>query len=393
MFKRYNIKKILLAVLWIAIGCGSVVILAAAVHAKDLKYCRGIEINISGVSNNFFIDKEDVKKIITSYAGDNVTAIEIEGFDLVAMEAELKREVWIKNAELYFDNNDVLQASVNERDPVARIFTAGGNTFYIDSSNMMLPLSEKVSARVPVFTGFPSETKVLSKADSNLLNDIKNISEEIQQDPFLMGMIDQVDVTPQRSFEMIPKIGDQVIVFGDASDAMQKFSKLELFYKKVMNKYGWNRYSIINLQYKGQVIGKLKGKDDISADSLPTVEIMHAVAINTARAASDSLQTIMQDNEKNTTDISLIQQSIERDEGDEQFNTFQKYPEEETPAADKAMVKPAAKTSSPVVRKPVIKANKPAKPVVKHVKTQVTKPVITKPVNKPKLLMPPKNDY
>ncbi|MBK6829167.1 MAG: hypothetical protein IPG86_20990 [Chitinophagaceae bacterium] len=63
--------------------------------------------------------------------------------------------------------------AVEEREPVARIFTSGGNTFYIDSSNTMLPLSEKFSARLPVFTGFPSEAKVLSKADSNLLNDIK----------------------------------------------------------------------------------------------------------------------------------------------------------------------------------------------------------------------------
>ncbi len=408
--KRYNIKSILLSILWLGIASASLVLLVAAVHSRDKKLCKGLEVSIHGVSNNFFIDREDVKNIISSYAG-NITAAEINSFNLVEMEAELKREVWIKNAELFFDNDQVLQALVEEREPVARIFTSGGNTFYIDNTNMMLPLSSKISARLPVFTNFPSDARVLSKKDSGLLKDIKNISMQIQQDSFLMAMIDQVDITPQRNFEMIPKIGDQVILFGDASDAAQKFKKLQLFYKKVMIKYGWNRYSIINLQYKGQVVAKLKGKDDVSADSLRTQEIMHAIAINTARAASDSVQTIMQDNERNTTDPSLIQHSLERDEGEDPAIVFPKYPVEPATTVVVAIpaAKPLIKPAPAAVKKPVILNPKwLVKPVAKQVNRVVTKPSAPKPIQakaspakqvqikssaQPKVVMPKKNDY
>ena len=396
--KRYNIKNILFTALWVAVGAGGIVLLLAAMKKKDAKNCKGIEINITGVSNNFFIDKTDVLKIINRYAGQNAVGKPIENFNLVAMEAALKKDVWIKNAELFFDNNEILQASVEEREPVARVFTPDGNTFYIDNSNMMLPLSEKFSARVPVFTGFPSETKVLTKADSSLLNDIKTISIQIQQDSFLMAMIDQVDITTQRSFEMIPKVGNQVIVFGDASDAEKKFKKLQLFYRKVMAKMGWNRYSVINLQYKNQVVAKLKGADDVTADSLRTIQMMNIIAANAAKYSEDSTHTIIQDDRKNN-DSSMIQQSMQRDELGEISNTDEEpKPQGNVPAvtkpADKPVTKPVEKPAAKPVDKPV------AKPVQKTVaKTPpVKKPVIVKPIQKPptgkpKVVMPKKNEY
>ncbi len=84
----------------------------------------------------------------------------------------LEHNTWINEAELYFDNKDVLHVTVTEKEPVARIFTATGNSFYIDSIGRKMPLSDKLSARVPVFTGFP-EKKVLSAADSVLLNEVR----------------------------------------------------------------------------------------------------------------------------------------------------------------------------------------------------------------------------
>jgi cell division protein FtsQ len=395
--KRYSIKNILLATGWIIIGAGSIVLLVAAMKKKDSKRCKGIEINISGVSNNFFIDKTDVQKIIARYAGNNAVGKPIEDFNLVAMEAALKNDVWIKNAELFFNNNAELQVYVEEREPIARVFTPGGNTFYIDSSNMMLPLSEKFSARVPVFTGFPSEAKILTKADSNLLNDIKTLSIQIQQDSFLMAMIDQVDITAQRNFEMIPKLGNQVIVFGDASDAVNKFKKLQLFYRKVMMKMGWNRYSIINLQYKNQVVAKIKGKDDVSADSLRTKQMMEIIAANAARNAEDSTRNNLREEKKNN-DSSMIQQSMQRDELGEISNTNEepKPQGRSTVPVEKPITKPAAKpvvkTVQQVTTKPVAKTNQKL-----PVKTEAAKKpaaVKPKPANeKPKALMPKKNEY
>ena len=376
--KKLNIKKIFLNLLWVSIGIGTIVLLVAAVKRKDAKHCKGIEINISGVNNNFFIDKNDVLAIINRFTDQAAEGKAMQSFNLRQMEADLKKDIWIKNAELYFDNNNILQADIEEREPVARIFTNAGNTFYIDSSGMMLPLSEKFSARVPVFTGFPSEAIILTPADSSLLFDIKNMSMQLQADSFLMSMIDQVNITPQRSFEMTPKIGNQLIEFGDASGTAAKFIKLKLFYKNIMVKAGWNHYSNINLQYDNQVVAKIKGKEDVAADSLRTLQLMQIMAANAAKASADSVQSFYQDNEKNSADTSLIQQSLQRDEIAEpsNSNTIEKpSPKEKSTST---LASPITTVAKPIVLKPI-----PAKPAINSTAMPITKNTVPpKPVTK-----------
>ncbi len=390
MNKRFTIKSILLATLWISIAAGTVVLLVSAIQKKDKQHCKGVHINIDGVANNFFLDKKDIQASIRSISDGNPVGKAIGSFDLKAIEQELQKNIWVKNVQLFFDNNEMLQVAVLEREPVARIFTNNGATFYIDSSLTILPLSDKFSARLPVFTNFPTDKKVLIKADSTLLKDILLVSNTIQENPFLMAMIDQVDITPQRTFEMVPKFGNNIIVFGDANDVNEKFKKLELFYKDVIVKAGWNKYSVIDIQYKNQVVAKRKGVEEVAADSMRTLQLMKAIAENAERMASDSVQIIQQDNEHNTTNSNLIQQSIERDDNNTSPNTIEK-PQPQGAASEK----PISSAAPAVTGKTAVTATKQT--VAAPVKKAVTKPAASaaKPVQQtpsnaktPKLVMP-----
>ncbi len=310
---KKTIIKNVFTMLWVAIGLGTMVLLAAAINKKDAQLCSGINITIEGVDNNFFVDKKDILNAVSTIVGATPIGKTISAFDLRKLEINLEKDIWIKTAQLFFDNNNRLMIKVFEREPMARVFTKSGRTFYIDSSLAMLPLSEKFSARLPVFTGFPSDKIVLAKVDSTLLKEILLISMAIQKDTFNTAIIDQIDITPQRRFEMIPKIGNTVIVFGDASDVDEKFNKLKLFYRQVMVKAGWDKYSVLNVEYKGQVVAKRKGAEDKSIDSLRILQLMQLIAENAERQSNDSIHLIVQDNENNSTDLNLVQQSIERE--------------------------------------------------------------------------------
>jgi cell division protein FtsQ len=379
MKKRNTIKNILLTALWVALGGATVFLLVAGVKSKEADNCKGIEINIHGVSNNFFVDKKDILNSITAMEKTNPVGKSIGSFNLKKMELELEKDVWIKSAELFFDNNEMLQVTVQEREPIARVFTSAGTTFYVDDELTMLPLSEKFSARLPVFTNFPSDKKVLAKADSSLLMEIKIISLAIQKDSFSMAMIEQIDITTQRLFEMIPKIGNQLIVFGDAKDVEAKLGKLKLFYKNIMVKAGWNKYSVINVQYRNQVVAKIKGAEDMAADSLRTLQIMQLIAERVQREAGDSLRTIQQDNERNTVDSTMIQQSIQRDEN---------Y---ESSAVNELPGQQIMQNSKPEIIKLKTAA---AKQATKPISKPVQKPVpAKKDAQQPKVVMQKKNDY
>jgi cell division protein FtsQ len=205
-----------------------------------------------------------------------------------------------------------------------------------------------------------------------------------------MAMIDQVDINAQRKFEMVPKIGNTIIVFGDGTDIAAKFYKLQLFYKEVVVKAGWNRYSEINVQYSGQVVAKRKGAEDKSADSLRTLQLMQAIAENTERMSNDSLHTIVADNENNTTSSDLIQQSIQRDDERDGSAAGRTVSAAAVTKPVTAAAPPATKPVAVPVKKPV--ANKPAviitrpKPVV--LKPQVKQQKVVQP--KPKAILPVK---
>jgi hypothetical protein len=236
----------------------------------------------------------------------------------------------------------------------------------------------------------------------------------IQQDSFLMAMIDQVDITPQRTFELMPKIGNTIIALGDGEDAEEKFTKLKMFYKEVIAKAGWNKYSLVDVQYKGQVVAKRKDRAEVVADSMKTLQLMQTIASNAERMANDSLMAMIQDNDRNTTDVNIIEQSVQRDdEGEaEPDETAAILKQAVIPVKDNPLEKPAPaaearekkasllKVKATVAKKPAV--TKPAvirptvsataakpKPVTKT--TTVNKP---KPITqKPKAVMPAKNDY
>ncbi|MBK7884312.1 MAG: hypothetical protein IPJ81_11335 [Chitinophagaceae bacterium] len=352
--KKAIIKKWLATALWISVGMGTITLLVAAIIKKDAQQCKGVDIEIKDINNNFFVDKKDVLNIISRITNNNINGMQIGAFDLRKIENELEKNVWIKSAELYFDNNALLNVLITERQPVARVYTTGGETFYLDSALARLPLSAKFSARIPVFTGFPSDKIVLSKNDSFLLKDISIISNAIYKDSFRMAMIEQIDITLARTFEMIPKIGNQIIVLGDATDIEEKFDKLKLFYEGVLPKAGLNKYSVINLQYKSQIVAKRKDAEDVAADAARTVQIMQIIAANAAREAAEGVQAIVQDNDNNSADSTIIEQSIQREEE----------------SIDEAAAKPVV----------IIKKDSITKPVV--TKTPViVKPIPAKPTN------------
>ena len=267
MNTKATIRKILFVMLWVCIGGGMLSLLIAAIGKKNREDCTNYTIAIKGAEENYFIDADDINKLIKSGAGSEIKGKKISEINLKKLEQLLRSNVWIRKAEMWFDNRNVLHVEVYEREPIARIFTTAGNTFYIDSTERKLPLSDKLSARVPVFTGF-IDKKVYSAKDSLLLTDIKNIATYIKNDPFWMSQVAQIDITPERNFELSPVVGNHLIKLGNGKDIGRKFNRLMIFYKQVLAQKGFDAYSIIDVQYSGQVVGTKRGSDKNKVDTV-----------------------------------------------------------------------------------------------------------------------------
>jgi len=260
---KQTIQKIILAAFWLAIGSGILVLLVAAIGRKNRETCKDYTIRIKGKQENFFIDQKDVMQLVATATSGKLKEKRIASINLQGIEEFLENDPWIEDAQLYFDNRDVLHITVREREPIARIFTTAGNSFYIDKSAIRIPLSNKLSARIPVFTNFP-EKKVLTSKDSSLLRDVKNTAQFILNDPFWMVQTSQIDIVQQHNFEMIPTIGNHLVRLGNGENIEKKFHRLFVFYTQVLTKTGFDKYSLLDVQYAGQVIGTRRGTTSMS---------------------------------------------------------------------------------------------------------------------------------
>jgi cell division protein FtsQ len=74
-------------------------------------------------------------------------------------------------------------------------------------------------------------------------------------DEVWMAQVSQIDIQPDRTFDMIPVVGNHIIEFGDGTDCEKKFKRLLLFYQQVLSKTGMDVYQKVNVQYARQVIG------------------------------------------------------------------------------------------------------------------------------------------
>ncbi len=268
-------KQHIIPSLWWLLGICLIGLLTAGMQYKKHLPCSDIKVNIERVKGHVFIDEKDITQILTN----NGVAIgkPISDIPLQQLESVLKQQPWIYNAELFFDNNQVLNATILEREPLARIFTLGGTSFYIDSSGMQLPLSKDYSARVPMFTAFTSGKKKLSKPDSLLMSDIKKIATIIQQDSFWNAQVSQVNITANKTFEIIPVLGNQVIKLGNADSLQSKFDRLTAFYKQVWVKAGFEKYESISVEFNGQIVAVKRGVPKPTIDTPAAQRLISAM--------------------------------------------------------------------------------------------------------------------
>jgi len=250
---RKKITRFIAATLWVGAGIALVIFLIAAMRKRDDKTCKGLNIEIMDVKNNLFADKNDIRGMLTHIMPE-IKGRSLGEFNLQQMEKTLEGNVWVKDAELFFDNNEMLRVKVWEREPMARIFTTGGKSYYLDKDFVRLALSTKFSARVPVFTGCPLDKTKWNSADTLVLQQVKAISEFVTASEFWAAQVAQVNYNDKKQFELIPTVGNHVIILGDGKDLEVKFKKLYIFYKEVLAKAGWNLYTTIDVQYKGQVV-------------------------------------------------------------------------------------------------------------------------------------------
>ena len=290
-----NWKKILGNILWSIAAALLVFLFIVSWKAKEEKKCASINVELVGENTvALFMDEKEILEII--HEKGIKPGMPIGALNLNALEKNLQSIKWVKHAEMFLDNQQALQIKIEQRIPVARIFTAAGTSFYIDKEGTRLPLKQLTVLRLPVFTGFPSDQEKMAKPDSLLLRDILHFTNAIQQDSFFMAQIAQINIASNGDFEMIPSLGDHLVLIGSAENVEDKLNRLYSFYKQVWVQSGVNAYQVLDCRFDHQIVALKKGMQPIQFSSailaVDSLENFTSAAIDTAKKVDTAIKKL-----------------------------------------------------------------------------------------------------
>ncbi len=252
--KKY--KTILQSGVWLILLAVLIVSMGFINQSRKRAKCTGLSIDISIKEGNYFIDEDDIRDFIYQSSGDPIGGF-LGKIDLELMEYDLERMDAVSNAEVYSDLKGHIKIDIEQRIPIARIFYKDAKSIYMDDQGEMMSLSSKFTARVIVINGnVPSPYLIntdekIKDPDWLKLNSLINT---IRNDEFLNAQFEQVYINTNNEYELIPRVGRHIILFGKGNDIDKKFRKLKLFYKEGISKVDWNKYKQIDLRFNDQIV-------------------------------------------------------------------------------------------------------------------------------------------
>ncbi len=257
-----NWQKIVINIFWSIAAAALIVLFVVSWKAKSEKQLTDIQVELVGESAQaLFMDEIAIRSILNEQGVK--AGMPIEKINLTQLEKFIEKTEWVKNAEFFINNKLVLEVKIEQRIPIARVFTASGTSFYIDIEGSRLPLKQLTVLNLPVFTGFPTDQPKLSRPDSVLLKDVLFFAKTIQKDSFFMAQVAQVNIEPNGTFQMVPTLGDHLVLLGTVDQLEDKLNRLFTFYKKVWLVSGVNAYQYIDCRFNHQVVALKKGLQPI----------------------------------------------------------------------------------------------------------------------------------
>jgi cell division protein FtsQ len=226
-------------------------------------HCRGISVDLKDSSDLHLVTRRQLLNAAYGNSG-KMLGKPIKDISVTAIEERLNVLKELKVAEAYSTIDGTIHIYADQRDPVMRVMPETGGDFFVDKEgyvfrkkNIYTPRLHIVEGNVIITQAMLAGVSVLDTSIRNsILKDIYYIIDYIDDDDFWSAQIDQVYIDRNDEIDLIPRAGSQVVHLGTAENLEGKLRNLEAFYEQVLPEVGWNKYSVINLEFKDQIVCK-----------------------------------------------------------------------------------------------------------------------------------------
>lgn len=260
--KRKRLRMVVIYTLAIVGAAGLFSMLGFVSKKQNGTTCWKLEVQIEAPDGRKFIDEQTISALADS-ATDQIIGKAVSKVDIGAIHGMVTQNSSVSEAHVYTTVDGRCVIHVKQRRPVARIFNAYGESFYLDRDGFTMALSDLATVKLPVYTGeiydgMRRESVVVDFPDSlaskTHLDDIYAFTEVLERDSFWMAQTEHVYINAAGEFEIIPRIGNQRVNVGGVKDLPDRLKKLRAFYEHTISTTNLDQYGVIQAQYDGQVV-------------------------------------------------------------------------------------------------------------------------------------------
>jgi len=221
--------------------------------------CQRVQVILLDSLESSIVDRQEMHDyIIRLVKGQRTDTV-----DLHAIEQAVRDRGEVLGADVYAADPFTIAVEIAQRKPVVR-FQKGDGRWYCDPEGYLFPVVHAVN--VPVVTGsiplsIEKGYKGLAPEESrDWVLGIVAMARYIDSRNTLRSQIEQIDVEPNGDLVLYTSEVGPAIIFGDSGDYVEKFRKLEVWWRNVLpaalaeNKH----YKTINLKFTNQIICKEK---------------------------------------------------------------------------------------------------------------------------------------
>lgn len=221
--------------------------------------CTGLNVVIADSSMNRFVSKADVKKFLDKEYGEYVGML-LDSIDLAKVEKIIDGRSAVNKSEAYTTRDGMLNVKVTQRTPVVRFQKSDGG-FYADAEGFLFPLQSSYASRVQVIDGdIPLKAnsgykgEITDEKERAWLGKVIDLVNYMENSRTWKDKIVQITVCDGGELIMVPREGTERFHFGQPDEIQEKFRKMEKYYTAVVPAKGENEYSVVNLEYDGQIV-------------------------------------------------------------------------------------------------------------------------------------------
>lgn len=186
------------------------------------------------------VSRSDVNNLLIQFQDTSQSTL-LETIDLNKSENLLNTNEMIKNSEVSFSLDGVLEVEIQQRRPIARIM--GARQAYLDEDNKIMPLSSEHTVMVPLVFNY----------DARYHDDLFILTDFLRKNKFLKSHFSQYVMDGENGFTLYALQHDVPVRLGSVDGLQEKLNNYRAFLE-VMDEKG--KPEEIDLRFSGQVVVK-----------------------------------------------------------------------------------------------------------------------------------------